>query len=117
MEIFIYSNIKKDINDMPFEVVETKGKGHPDNICDTLAERISASYSKHCLDNYGMVLRHMVDKITLLGGGSKVSFGNAMMINPIRVLINGRFTTKFENDPIDYWTIIETEVKDYIKVF
>ena len=33
----------KRLRDDGFEVVETKGKGHPDNICDTLAEKISVS--------------------------------------------------------------------------
>ena len=46
-----------------FEVVETKGKGHPDNICDTLAEKISAAYSRYCVEHYGVVLRHMIDKL------------------------------------------------------
>lgn len=40
MNIFVYSNLSKsNIDDTSFEVVETKGKGHPDNICDTLAEK------------------------------------------------------------------------------
>ena len=52
METFIYVNKKKNIDNQKFEVVETKGKGHPDNICDTLAEKISANYSNYCLDNY-----------------------------------------------------------------
>ena len=39
MNTYIYINKKEKINDIQFEVVETKGKGHPDNICDTLAEK------------------------------------------------------------------------------
>ena len=38
MKVFIYTNKKNNIDNQKFEVVETKGKGHPDNICDTLAE-------------------------------------------------------------------------------
>ena len=91
MEIFVYSNKKDNINDTLFEVVETKGKGHPDNICDTLAEKISSEYSKYCLEKYGVILRHMIDKLSILGGGSKVKFGGGEMISPIKILINGRF--------------------------
>ena len=47
METFIYVNKKINIDDTLFEVVETKGKGHPDNICDTLSEKISATYSQY----------------------------------------------------------------------
>lgn len=28
-------------DDLPVEVVERKGKGHPDSICDALAEEVS----------------------------------------------------------------------------
>ena len=87
MEIFVYTNKKSDINNTKFEVVETKGKGHPDNVCDTLAEKISSEYSKYCLENYGVILRHMIDKLSILGGGSKVKFGGGEMTSPIRILI------------------------------
>lgn len=63
MKAFIYVNKKSNIDDVLFEVVETKGKGHPDNICDTLAEKISAAYSRYCVEHYGVVLRHMIDKL------------------------------------------------------
>lgn len=115
MKTFIYVDEKKNINDTQFEVVETKGKGHPDNICDTLAEKISSNYSKYCIERYGVVLRHMIDKLSILGGGSKVQFGTGKMINPIRVLINGRFTDTFENEKIDYMEIISKTIRNYMK--
>lgn len=74
MESFIFINEKKNIDEQDFEVVETKGKGHPDNICDTLAEKISSNYSNYCIKCYGVILRHMIDKLSILGGGSKVQF-------------------------------------------
>ena len=55
MNTYIYINKKEKINDIQFEVVETKGKGHPDNICDTLAEKISSNYSKYCMEKYYMM--------------------------------------------------------------
>lgn len=113
METFIYVNEKDDINNQRFEVVETKGKGHPDNICDTLAEKISANYSNYCLENYGVILRHMIDKLSILGGGSKVEFGGGNMVAPIRILVNGRFTDKFNGKKIDYMDIVTKTIKDY----
>ena len=115
MEIFIYVNKKKNINNQKFEVVETKGKGHPDNICDTLAEKISANYSNYCLKNYGVILRHMIDKLSILGGGSKVKFNGGEMIAPIRILVNGRFTDKYNNVKIDYMKIVNKTIKNYFQ--
>ena len=115
MKTYIYVNKKDNIDNQKFEVVETKGKGHPDNICDTLAERISASYSKYCLEHYGVILRHMIDKLSILGGGSKVQFGGGKMSSPIRILVNGRFTDRYENERIDYWNIVTNTIKQYFK--
>lgn len=115
MKTFIYVNKKNDIDNQKFEVVETKGKGHPDNICDTLAEKISANYSKYCIDKYGVILRHMVDKLSILGGGSRVKFGGGEMISPIRILINGRFTNKYKDESIDYMKIVSETIKEYFK--
>ena len=114
MNIFIYTNEQNNIDNIDFEVVETKGKGHPDNICDTLAEKISANYSKYCIYNYGCILRHMIDKLSILGGGSKVSFGNGEIIEPIKILINGRFTDRYKSETIDYMRIVETTIKEYL---
>lgn len=115
MKTFIYVNKKSNIDDVLFEVVETKGKGHPDNICDTLAEKISAAYSCYCVEHYGVVLRHMIDKLSILGGGSKVKFGGGEMVSPIKLLINGRFINCFQKEKIDYMAIVTKTIKDYFK--
>jgi S-adenosylmethionine synthetase len=115
MNTYIYRTNKPTINNTEFEVVETKGLGHPDNLCDTLAEKISAAYSQYCLEHYGNILRHMVDKVTVLGGGSKVSFGKGEMTAPIRILLNGRFTGNFGDEIIDYKGIVEQVVKRHFK--
>lgn len=113
MKTFIYVNERKNIDKQDFEVVETKGKGHPDNICDTLAEKISTNYSNYCLNNYGVILRHMIDKLSILGGGSVVKFGGGKMTAPIRILVNGRFTDRFNNERIDYMNIVSNTIKNY----
>ena len=64
MNTYIYINKKEKINDIQFEVVETKGKGHPDNICDTLAEKISSNYSKYCMEKYGMTKIELLKMMT-----------------------------------------------------
>lgn len=115
MQTFIYVNRKKNIDNQEFEVVETKGKGHPDNICDTLAEKISTNYSKYCLEHYGVILRHMIDKLSILGGGSKVQFGGGEMKTPIRILVNGRFTDKYKEEKINYMNIVYKTIMDYFK--
>ncbi|MGQ0837337.1 methionine adenosyltransferase [Actinokineospora sp.] len=72
-------------------LVERKGWGHPDTLADHLAEELSGAYSRWTLDEVGAVLHHF-DKLALLGGLSEVSYGGGRMLEPVRVLVNGRAT-------------------------
>lgn len=71
-------------------IVERKGWGHPDTLADHLAERLSRVYSRYTLAEFGVVLHHNFDKLGLLGGSSEVRYGSGRMVDPVRVLVNGR---------------------------
>ena len=58
-----------------FEIVERKGRGHPDTLSDRLAELLSRTYCKLSREKFGTVLRHQFDKLTLMGGKCNVRFG------------------------------------------
>lgn len=58
----------KDPETLPTEIVERKGLGHPDSLADGLANAISVAYSQYCLDKFGYVLHHNVDKLYIGGG-------------------------------------------------
>ena len=45
----------------PVEVVERKGIGHPDTVCDALAEQASVALSRFYLERFGSVMHHNVD--------------------------------------------------------
>jgi S-adenosylmethionine synthetase len=50
---------------LKLEIVERKGLGHPDTICDEIAERLSLALSRLYLSEYGEILHHNVDKALL----------------------------------------------------
>lgn len=108
--LLIYSSGKTGVDDTPFEIVERKGIGHPDTLCDTIAEKISQAYSQYCLKHYGIILRHMVDKIALSGGAAKVKFGGGEMQKPIRLYLNCRFTRTYQQEDIPYIAIVKDVV-------
>lgn len=87
---------KDEFKELAIEFVERKGVGHPDTLSDALAERLSANYSKYTLDKFGAVLHHNFDKVGLLGGASFVKFGEGKITEPIRILLNGRASVKFD---------------------
>jgi len=80
------------IEDRPVEIVERKGIGHPDSLCDGIAERISVEYTRWCKENLGAPLHHNFDKVQLVAGDVDVNYGHGIMIKPIRLQIAGRGT-------------------------
>lgn len=113
--LLINTNHNFNINNIDFEVVERKGIGHPDTLCDTLAEKISQAYSQYCINRYGVILRHMLDKIALSGGTSMVKFGGGEMKKPIKLYLNCRFTKVYEGENIPYLQIVENVVKKHFQ--
>ena len=68
------------IEEGPVEIVERKGLGHPDTICDALAEEFTRALSRCYLENFGHIVHHNVDKILLRGGRSQAEFGGGSVI-------------------------------------
>ncbi|HEX6386164.1 MAG TPA: methionine adenosyltransferase [Anaerolineae bacterium] len=82
------------IEEQPVEVVERKGFGHPDSLCDGISERISVEYVRWCQANLGMSLHHNFDKVQLVAGEVAIRFGGGQMLRPIRIQIAGRGTVE-----------------------
>jgi len=76
----------------PVEMVERKGLGHPDTLCDALAEQVSVALCRFYLERFGTILHHNVDKVLLVGGRSAPAFGGGEVLEPIDVYLAGRAT-------------------------
>ena len=85
-----------NVENRPIEIVERKGIGHPDTLCDLIANNFSRRYSQHCQESLGVIPNHVVDKIALSGAISKVSFGSDIIEKPIRAFLIGKVTDRWE---------------------
>ena len=112
MKTFIYSKIEENINQTQFEVVETKGKGHTDNICDTLAEKIWAEYSNFCIKNYSVILRHMFDKLSSVSQRS-IWVGESADEYSRRVNIEKKDYINFSNTLYQYGKVLNDLANEY----
>ncbi len=74
------------------EVVERKGIGHPDTICDGLAEALSRALSRRYVAAFGEIQHHNVDKALLRAGRSEPAFGGGRVTAPMDVYLAGRAT-------------------------
>lgn len=114
MNLYIKEN-SINSNQQPIEVVERKGLGHPDTIADGIAEYISVEYSKYCLENFGAILHHNVDKTIVLGGQCDLEYGQGRLLKPFRVLLGGRMSRSFGDREIDIKTIQIKAARDYFQ--
>ena len=78
----------------PVEIVERKGIGHPDTICDGIAEQVGIGLCRAYLDAFGVILHHNVDKVLLCGGASRPAFGGGEVTAPIEIYLAGRATER-----------------------
>lgn len=79
---------------LPVEIVERKGTGHPDYIADSISEAASRELSKYYYERFGRILHHNLDKVLVVGGQSAPRFGGGELLQPIYILISGRATTE-----------------------
>ncbi len=92
MDLILNELDSPPIDALPVEIAERKGLGHPDTICDALAEELSGALSRFYLERFGSVLHHNVDKVLLCAGVARPAFAGGEILEPIDVYICGRAT-------------------------
>jgi S-adenosylmethionine synthetase len=88
--ILVEKFMGRSVKDHRVEIVERKGKGHPDFICDAIMESISVALSREYQKDFGSILHHNIDKGLLAAGKSKIEFGGGKVIEPIELIIGDR---------------------------
>jgi S-adenosylmethionine synthetase len=88
------------LGSLDVEVVERKGLGHPDTICDAIAEAVCVRLCRHYLERFGEILHHNVDKVLLVGGTAHPWLGGGEITAPIEVYLAGRVTWEYKGERI-----------------
>jgi len=103
MDVTLGPARKPAVEELDVEVVERKGRGHPDTMCDGLVENLSLALSRHYFERFGTVLHHNVDKALLVGGTSQPKFGGGRVVRPMELLLAGRATLECAGEvvPLD----------------
>lgn len=103
------------LEEQRLEIVERKGLGHPDYICDAIMEQISLRLSKEYLEKAGTILHHNVDKSLLVAGQSEVRFGGGFVKQPMLFVFGDRATTEFDSIKIDVKGIAVDVAKEWFR--
>jgi S-adenosylmethionine synthetase len=97
------------------EIVERKGLGHPDFICDSIVDKISIALSKEYLKRFGEILHHNIDKALLAAGEAENKFNGGRIIKPMRLIIGDRATYFVGGEEIDVNSIAVETAKKWFK--
>jgi S-adenosylmethionine synthetase len=102
------------VEDIPVEIVERKGIGHPDSICDGIAERISVEYTRWCQENLGVMLHHNFDKVQLVAGEVELGYGGGEIVKPILIQIAGRGVPSWQGQEVPLDAIAVEAAKKHV---
>jgi S-adenosylmethionine synthetase len=99
----------------PVEVVERKGRGHPDTICDGIAESVAVRLSRYYLERFGTILHHNVDKVLLCAGRARPAFGGGEVLEPIELYLAGRVTDQYGGVRIPVHEIATAACREWVR--
>ncbi len=105
----------KSVLEQKVEIVERKGTGHPDYICDSLMDAVSVALSREYMKEFGMILHHNADKGLLSAGSVEKKYGGGRFIRPMELTIGDRATFKFNGKEIPVAEIAVDAAREWIK--
>ena len=103
------------IEEQDLEIVERKGVGHPDHICDAIMNEVSVALSREYLKRYGHVQHHNIDKALLAAGEVKRRYGGGEVKRPMLMVFGDRATYDVDGDPVPVDELAVDTAKKWLK--
>lgn len=89
------------VSEQNVEVVERKGLGHPDYICDSIMNQVSVELCREYIDKFGHIMHHNIDKGMLVAGSVSGRLGGGEINDPMRIIFGDRATFQADDTEID----------------
>jgi len=103
------------LEEQRIEVVERKGLGHPDTICDLIMNEVSVKLSEEYLAKFGTILHHNLDKSLLAAGEVETRFGGGIVKKPMKLIFGDRATFEANGISIPVDEIAIQTAKDWFR--
>lgn len=114
VDVAVHESTALPLHKQDLEIVERKGKGHPDTICDAIADRISVELSRAYTEAFGRILHHNVDKGMLVAGQVECRLGGGRVLEPMRLIIGDRATATIGRRSVPVARIAVAAARDWI---
>ena len=105
----------RPVTDQRVEIVERKGTGHPDYLCDAMMEAISVALCREYMNAFGTILHHNIDKGLLAAGRTEKRFGGGKVIKPMELTIGDRATFGIKGRKLPIAEIAKDAAKQWLK--
>ncbi len=105
----------KSVIDQRVEIVERKGTGHPDYLCDSMMEAVSIALSREYVREFGTILHYNIDKGLLAAGSTEKRFGGGKVLKPMELIIGDRATFSAGGKKIPVAEIAVDAAKQWLK--
>ncbi len=110
----------EQLNNLPVarqhvEIVERKGTGHPDSICDAIAEEISLALCQVYTDLFGGILHHNIDKGLLVAGVTEPRLRGGRVIEPMQLIVGDRAVLEYKGVRVPVDDIVHESVERWVR--
>lgn len=102
-------------SEQPVEIVERKGTGHPDSICDGIMEYASVRLAREYRRRIGRVAHFNLDKGLLAAGSTERWFGGGRLIEPLRLVYGDRATFSWDGVDVPVDDIIRDAARAWLQ--
>lgn len=103
------------IEQQRIELVERKGKGHPDSISDAVAEAVSLALCREYESVCGRILHHNTDKAMLVAGRTEPRLGGGVVLEPMRLVLGDRAVQECNGQRIEVGAIAEASARGWLR--
>lgn len=113
--IMVNGSKRAPLEKQRIEIVERKGVGHPDSMCDAIMDQVSVGLSRAYLDKFGTIMHHNADKSLLVAGNVECRFGGGVVKEPMLLIFGDRATFEVDGVSIPVEEIAIQTAKDWLR--
>jgi S-adenosylmethionine synthetase len=111
----VQDNAGPKTSDLAVEIVERKGLGHPDTLCDSIMERVAQRLARMYQERTGAVRHFNCDKALLVAGGARHRFGGGSITEPMRLFMGDRATQSFRGESLGVTELAVESAREWIR--
>jgi S-adenosylmethionine synthetase len=113
--ILVNGSKRMPLEKQQIEIVERKGVGHPDSMCDAIMDQVSVGLSRAYLEKFGTIMHHNADKSLLVAGNVECKFGGGVVKEPMLLIFGDRATFEVDGVSIPVEEIAIQTAKDWLR--